>query len=326
LLKSRATLPAEIASNDNIAVAKLPEATAARWLPANGESDAPLRPREFTGAIDRSWGIASFTRLISGRETDELDEGPLLETAAEEEEIAMAAEGIHAFPKGMRAGTCLHEILEQVDFANLATAPEIVQRRLRAYSIEDSDEVVVENIRALATLPLRSEKDRFTLGDVPGEKRIAELEFSFPIDSLTTVKLARILKMPEVALRLERLQFETLNGFMKGFIDLTFEHGGRFYFADWKSNWLGPNKRSYHASAIAAEMQHNFYTLQLCLYSVALHRYLRVRKPDYDFEQHFGGAFYVFMRGIDVAQPQNGVYFQRLSRGFVEKLSRVFEP
>jgi len=29
-----------------------------------------------------------------------------------------------------------------------------------------------------------------------------------------------------------------MNGFMNGFIDLTFEYGGRFYFADWKSNWL----------------------------------------------------------------------------------------
>ena len=154
LLESSATLPAEIASNDDIAIAPLSEATAPRWQPANGESDAPLRAREFTVAIDRSWGIASFTRLISGRETDELDEGPLLEVP-EEEEIAMAVEGIHAFPRGMRAGTCLHEILEQVDFANLATAPEIVQRWLRAYGIEDSDEVVLDNIRALATLPLK---------------------------------------------------------------------------------------------------------------------------------------------------------------------------
>jgi exodeoxyribonuclease V beta subunit len=58
---------------------------------------------------------------------------------------------------------------------------------------------------------------------------------------------------------------------------------------------------------------------------VALHRYLRVRKPDYDFERHFGGAFYIFLRGIDPAQPKSGVHFQRLSRGLVEKLSGIFE-
>ena len=30
-----------------------------------------------------------------------------------------------------------------------------------------------------------------------------------------------------------------LNGMFKGFIDLTFEHDGRYYVADYKSNWLG---------------------------------------------------------------------------------------
>ena len=73
------------------------------------------------------------------------------------------------------------------------------------------------------------------------DARKAELEFSFPIDGLTKSKLAQVLKRPEIDLRLERLQFQTVNGFMNGFIDLTFEHGGRFYFADWKSNWLGPD-------------------------------------------------------------------------------------
>lgn len=285
-----------------------------------------LEARKFEGEIDRSWGIASFTRLISGRETDALDEGPFIEVApGGEETAAAAAEGIHAFPKGMRAGTCLHEILELVDFANLASAPEIVERKLRGYSIAEFDEVIGKNLRTLAALPLKSAAGRFSLADVPNESRIAELEFSFPIDDLTTAKLARVLQQPEIALRLERLQFQAVNGFMNGFIDLTFEQGGRFYFLDWKSNWLGPDARAYHPAAIAAEMERNFYTLQLSLYSVALHRYLRVRKPDYDFERHFGGAFYVFLRGIDPAEPDNGVYFQRLSRALVEKLSGIFE-
>jgi len=78
-------------------------------------------------------------------------------------------------------------------------------------------------------------------------------------------------------------------------------------------------------AGIAAEMHRNFYTLQLCLYSVALHRYLRLRKPGYDFAEHFGGAFYVFLRGIDPAQPENGVHFQRLTQDFVERLSSIFE-
>ena len=309
--------------SDDIAIADVPEPNDDLFRPGN-ETPPRLEARRFTVAIDPTWGIASFSRLISGRETDLLDEGPLVEVAAEVEETA-SAERIHAFPRGMRAGTCLHEILELVDLANLATMPEIVQRRLRAYNIEGFDEIVAENVCALAELPLAGGGGRFALADVPNDARKAELEFSFPIDGLTTSKLARVLKRPEIDLRLERLQLQTVNGFMNGFIDLTFELGGRFYFADWKSNWLGPDTRAYHGAAIAAEMQRNFYALQLCLYSVALHRYLRMRKPGYDFEQHFGGAFYIFLRGIDPAQPKSGVHFQRLSRGLVEKLSGIFE-
>jgi exodeoxyribonuclease V beta subunit len=305
----------------DIAIEETPAPNDNDFSPAQ-EAAPYLEAWPFTAAIDRSWGIASFSRLISGRETEVLDEGPLIVTAAED---AVEAHGIHAFPRGMRAGTCLHEILQDVDFANLKEMPEIVQRRLHAYGIEACDEIVTKNVRQLSALPLGAGKERFALADVPNESRIAELEFSFPINSFTTKKLAVLFEVEKLPLRIDRLQFQAVNGFMNGFIDLTFEHGGRFYFADWKSNWLGPDTRAYDGAAIAGEMQRNFYTLQLCLYSVALHRYLGVRKPDYDFERHFGGAFYIFLRGIDPAQPESGVYFQRLSRTLVEKLSGIFE-
>ncbi|MEP6974311.1 MAG: exodeoxyribonuclease V subunit beta [Spartobacteria bacterium] len=323
LLGSSSALPPEIEASEQIAVAPLPAAAATLWHSTKDEVTTAPAPREFTGVIDRSWGTASFTRLVSGREADLLDEGPLLEPAAEE---SPDAEGIHAFPRGMHAGTCLHEVLEAVDFANLSGARAIVQRRLQAYGIENFDDVVMENVRRLAAHPLAADAERFRLGDVPNESRIVELEFSFPINSLTTAKLTKVFALEELPLQIERLQFQPINGFMNGFIDLTFEHGGRFYFADWKSNWLGPTTSVYRPATIAAEMEHNFYTLQLCLYSVALHRYLRLRKPGYDFDQHFGGAFYIFLRGLDPEQPENGVHFERLSRAFVEKLSGIFEP
>lgn len=280
-----------------------------------------LEARQFPRAIDTSWGITSFSRLISGREADPLDEGPLLEPTPDE----AGASGMHAFPKGMRSGTCLHEILEQIDFANPAGAAEIVQRRLRAYGIEGFDDVVTENVRQLCALPLSAGADRFSLADVPNDSRIAELEFSFPINSFTKKKLAALFELEKLPLRIDRLQFQAVNGFMTGFIDLVFAHKGRFYIADWKSNWLGPTTHAYHATAMANEMQHNFYTLQLCLYSVALHRYLRLRQPGYDFEQHFGGTFYIFLRGVAPQRSQNGVHFQRVSRGLIEKLNTIFE-
>ncbi len=147
---------------------------------------------------------------------------------------------------------------------------------------------------------------------MPNESRIAELEFSFPVNSLTTAKLAKVFALEKMPLQIGRLQFQPVNGFMNGFIDLTFEHGGRFYFADWKSNWLGPTTRAYRPGQrspprwTATFTRFNFAsTAWPCIATCGC------AKADYDFDRHFGGAFYVFLRGIDPAEPGNGVHFQR---------------
>ncbi len=310
----------EIAANEDIVLAPLPEPNETQFVTPATQAPA-LEPRVFRAEIDRSWGIASFSRLISGRETEASDEGLVLDNVAPAEE-PLPLQGIHAFPRGMRPGTCLHEILEELDFRNTALASELVSRKLRAYGIEGFDEPVLANVCQLSELALTA--DHFTLADVDPLARIPELEFMFPINAFTTAKLAAVFGN-EIPLRVDRLQFNAISGFMTGFIDLIFEHGGRFYFLDWKSNWLGPDLSAYGPAAVQSEMQRHFYTLQLCLYTVALHRYLQVRKPGYDYDEHFGGALYIFLRGIDPTNPQNGVHHQRLDREFVEKLSAIFD-
>ena len=111
---------------------------------------------------------------------------------------------------------------------------------------------------------------------------------------------------------------------MKGFIDLVFEQEGRFYFVDWKSNWLGPDSGWYARENIAREMARNFYNLQLSIYAVALHRYLQRRLRGYEYEKNFGGAFYIFLRGIDPKKPDTGIFFTRPQCTFVEQLDQIF--
>ena len=84
---------------------------------------------------------------------------------------------------------------------------------------------------------------------------------------------------------------------LKGFIDLVFEHAGRYYVADYKSNALGVADSDYTRAAMQLEMAARRYDLQLALYLLALHRHLRARLPDYDYDRHVGGAVYWFMRG-----------------------------
>jgi exodeoxyribonuclease V beta subunit len=73
-------------------------------------------------------------------------------------------------------------------------------------------------------------------------------------------------------------------------------------------------------------MKEHHYTLQYLLYTLALHRYLKLRLSDYHYERHFGGIYYLFLRGM---QPQSGhrlgVVAERPPGGFIEALDRLIE-
>ncbi|MBS2694220.1 hypothetical protein KFY51_30350, partial [Salmonella enterica subsp. enterica serovar 1,4,[5],12:i:-] len=92
-------------------------------------------------------------------------------------------------------------------------------------------------------------------------------------------------------------------GMLKGFIDLVFCWQGKYYLLDYKSNWLGEDSSAYTRPAMEQAMAEHRYDLQYQLYTLALHRYLRHRLPDYDYRRHFGGVIYLFLRGVDAAHP-----------------------
>ncbi len=81
-------------------------------------------------------------------------------------------------------------------------------------------------------------------------------------------------------------------------IDLAFEHEGRWWLLDWKSNQLGASDADYSPAALDVAMHEAHYTLQYHLYLLALHRHLRARQPGYDPAAHWGGVAYVFLRGV----------------------------
>jgi len=314
---------AAFGESDLIAVEDLPEGGEKVFALAQALRTS-LAPRIFDKEIDQSWRISSFSSLISGRtEEPEALDYDSAETGVEiAEEPVLETQGIHAFPGGMRAGTCLHLILEELDFADLSQLRPLVARKLSDFHFENFDEVVCDTLEKVLRVPLG--EDGFTLSEVPRASRLSELEFTFPITALTTAHLRKAFQTEELPLAIDRLQFAPANGFMKGFIDLVFEHAGRFYFVDWKSNWLGKDSASYASENIATEMAGNFYNLQLSIYAVALHRYLQRRLPGYEYEKNFGGAFYIFLRGIDPSKRNNGIFSSRPPRKFVEQLDEIF--
>lgn len=117
---------------------------------------------------------------------------------------------------------------------------------------------------------------------------------------------------------------------MRGFIDLVFEHRGRYYLADYKSNWLGAAPEAYSAPVLARAMGREAYYLQYLVYCVALHRYLGLRVSGYAYESHFGGVRYLFVRGMRpdsgdgkagaVTGPACGVFADRPDEALIAEL------
>ena len=96
---------------------------------------------------------------------------------------------------------------------------------------------------------------------------------------------------------------------MKGYIDMVFYDQDRFWLVDWKSNYLGNSVEDYDKNVLNNVMKKNFYILQYHLYIVALYQYLQMRIPDFSYERHFGGIFYIFIRGVDPDKgPEFGIY------------------
>lgn len=112
---------------------------------------------------------------------------------------------------------------------------------------------------------------------------------------------------------------------MRGVIDLLFRHDGRFYVIDYKSNRLGEHLSAYGHDGMHQAIRQHCYDLQYLIYTLALHRFLQRRLPDYDYARHFGGVYYLFLRSMHPTQGSRfGVWHDRPVLALIERLDRLF--
>jgi exodeoxyribonuclease V beta subunit len=294
--------------------------------PAAVRPPAQLVEPKFTGTISCQWRIASFSSLIAGRpheqefpQSDEFSAPPAPSPAQE-------AGSMYSLPGGVRIGTMLHEILEKTDFADPAgkATQGLVQEKLSQYGLEGKWGIVISRMLAeVAAVPLHGESSLCNLGGIDRSVQLHELGFYFPLRSMSKNALAGLFhdaRFPAFTGAIEELVFSPVAGYMNGFIDLVFRHDERFYIIDWKSNFLGSAPADYAPDRLMQTMRDNFYFLQYHLYTLALHLYLTLRLPGYDYAQHFGGVFYLFLRGLSKDEPGQGVFYDRPARKLIHKM------
>jgi exodeoxyribonuclease V beta subunit len=295
-----------------------------RFVPTETRSPT-LAARGFTGTLRDTRRITSFSGLVHAQSVETPDYDALVQRV--ESEAVQAAQDIFAFPRGARAGRCLHAIFEQADFTGESRAglERLIARELAAYDFaEQWIPVVADMVRNVVATPLDA-SGKLRLDRVPAARCFNELEFYYPIAGLSDLTLRSILLdwgfPDEIRERIGTFTFAPAQGFMKGFIDLVFEVDGRFYLADYKCNWLGSSLDAYRQSDLRRVMAREAYYLQYLVYCVALHRYLDLRVAGYDYESHFGGVRYLFLRGM---RPESGltcgVYADRPAYGLIDAL------
>lgn len=298
---------------------------------ASSQTMATPKPAEFKGKINRQWWLASFSSIKHDARYDhaapDRDAQPV--QTIEPDNLALR----FSLKKGAEAGNLLHDILEVIDFnkPDYAAVFESAQKRYGAlFDSFDHDTKALEGwLNKVLSAPLNTLPNRpLCLADLPRQQTLREAKFYFPMQGANMNEFAQL--MSEHSERTITLPtHRALSGMMHGFIDLIFEHQGRYYVADYKSTHLGDQLSQYGDEALEADMHKNHYDIQYSLYALALHRYLHTQLSDYDPDQHFGGVYYLYLRGMSTTETHQaeclGVYQKTIPSAFLKKLDRLFK-
>ena len=325
-----------------IQLSEMPVGTETKHFPLPGEK-INLSCRKFSGDIDRQWHVSSFSSLTSNLpHSEEMADrdiiSPQYDYDQNDFEKLVAKEpptGIFSFPKGAKAGVFIHDLLEHLDFAekNPDVMKSLVADKLKQYSFESQWlDTIYDMIKKILSASLDPVLKGLKLSSIQNNDRLNELEFYFPLKTISPEKIKWIFhqkgfKNITPAETIGRLKFFPTKGFMKGFMDLVFQWHDRFYLVDWKSNFLGDRIEDYGQESLELAMKKEFYVLQYHIYTLALDQYLNLRLPNYSYKKHFGGVFYIFLRGVDPKSgPDYGIYRDLPSPELIAALRKELIP
>ncbi|GBK95849.1 exodeoxyribonuclease V subunit beta [Haemophilus influenzae] len=322
---------------DNVEICTKPNLEAFPALSINTKND-DLKAAEFTGNIEQDWRITSFTSIeqahrrqnyfteSAGKKHAVFDDAKDYDSQnAIEMSTALLNENesnILDLPRGKQVGTALHRHFENCYFSDLANTEEIDKLRQSLQLDETFTEPLQNWLQQISHTPL-SHEIGIALADLANKDCIKEMPFYLAIREHFDVEAFNHALKAHHHLSSEPLQFEQIQGMVRGSIDLVFRHNGKYYLVDYKSNFLGSTLADYNQEALKKEMLHSHYDWQYLIYTLAVHRYLQSVVPHYDYARDFGGVFYLFLRGMN-GEPQSGVFYDHPSVELITELDGAF--
>lgn len=299
-------------------------------LPVVGEqyispktANSTLSANVFKRKLSNCWRVTSYTELQKHNGSsifnyDIFDDWDESQSNNQEQQLEQLYD-IHHFPKGAYVGTLMHKMMENVAANNIA---QLCDEMIKKLNLEAVWTDVVSNWMQ-HVLSTKLNQQGLTLAQLLSGKCIHELQFYLPIrQAVSSLQLDSLCKQYDpLSKQCPELDFETVQGMLKGFIDLVFEFEGKYYIVDYKSNWLGDSAAYYQKPALEQVMCEHRYELQYQLYCLALHRFLKSRLANYQYQDHFGGVYYLFLRGM----PEHGIFYCQPAKQFIEQLDELFD-
>jgi exodeoxyribonuclease V beta subunit len=317
---------------------ELPQKSAVQQIEVQSKSLSALRLNK---PVARVWRLTSYSAISSQQVHLDMpapgqDEGQdsVLSLLQEDENIQQLAQKSEleqtpfSFERGANAGSFLHGVLENIDLQKPEQLIEAIIQQSTWFGIgENWHDCINSWLTDVLHTPFSLEADTkdLSLSQLSPKQIKVEMEFHMPLHQVKVKDFNAIINQ-HFKQHARDYQFEQLNGMIKGFIDLMFEYKGKFYVADYKSNHLGDSYQDYHQGALEHAMTSHDYHLQAILYTLALHRFLKHKLPNYDYHTHIGGAYYLFIRGISQTKTEtgNGVYFVLPEKLMIEQLDDLF--
>ncbi|ORM38513.1 exodeoxyribonuclease V subunit beta [Francisella endosymbiont of Ornithodoros moubata] len=305
-----------------------------------------LKANDISSLENDNWEMLSFSKISKSKTQNAVLEKENDESEDDKtQDLNKKLEFRFTASKGADIGNILHNVLEHTDFSSGQIDDTLLQEQIARYKVvaaEDFSDLkawLEECLEALINyIEIEDDtKTSFCLKDILNSKTLKEAEFYFPVtnEKLYKTHIIKVLEKYRKTvqaipsdLTTQSINFDLNNisntkifGMLHGFIDLIFEHNGKYYVADYKSNYLGDKLEDYNQQAIQEKNQSSLYDLQYLIYSVALDKYLQQNIQDYSYEKHFGGVYYFYLRGM---KDGFGVYKARPPLEIINILVNLF--